>query len=246
MARRMTDAQANRAGRATAVPPGSPPGRSVTRGEAESPGQRATPSGQGTDSTESRTRKRQPATEPSPKEAPKRADRVFVLDADGRPLAPCSPRRARMLIDRKRVAKRWYRPFTIQLRSRANNDPVQNDTEVRTTPRPPDHGNRRRPQDDRRGPHRLPGGDPPPRGHLPPAPGTAEPPTPPPEHQVVPRTPVQQPSPKRRPAAALPRERRLEPGAPYRPAGRTLGRQARGRPGQQVRHSEDPQPRNPG
>ena len=39
-----------------------------------------------------------------------------------------------MLIDRKRVAKRWYRPFTIQLRSRANNDPVQNDTEVRTTP----------------------------------------------------------------------------------------------------------------
>ena len=39
-----------------------------------------------------------------------------------------------MLIDRKRVAKRWYRPFTIQLRSRANDDPVENDTEVRTTP----------------------------------------------------------------------------------------------------------------
>ena len=39
-----------------------------------------------------------------------------------------------MLIDRKRVAKRYYRPFTIQLRSRANDDPVQNDTEVRSTP----------------------------------------------------------------------------------------------------------------
>ena len=39
-----------------------------------------------------------------------------------------------MLIDRKRVAKRWYRPFTIQLRSRANEDPVENNIEVRTTP----------------------------------------------------------------------------------------------------------------
>ena len=39
-----------------------------------------------------------------------------------------------MLIDRKRVARRYYRPFTIQLKSRANDDPVQNDTEVRTTP----------------------------------------------------------------------------------------------------------------
>ena len=39
-----------------------------------------------------------------------------------------------MLIDQKRVARRYYRPFTIQLRSRANDDPVQNDTEVRTTP----------------------------------------------------------------------------------------------------------------
>ena len=39
-----------------------------------------------------------------------------------------------MLIDHKRVARRYYRPFTIQLKSRANDDPVQNDTEVRTTP----------------------------------------------------------------------------------------------------------------
>ena len=39
-----------------------------------------------------------------------------------------------MLIDRKRVARRYYRPFTIQLKSRANDDPVKNDTEVRTTP----------------------------------------------------------------------------------------------------------------
>ena len=57
-----------------------------------------------------------------------------MLDADGKPLAPCTPRGARMLIDRKRVARRYYRPFTIQLKSRANDDPVQNNTEVRSTP----------------------------------------------------------------------------------------------------------------
>ena len=39
-----------------------------------------------------------------------------------------------MLIDQKRVARRYYRPFTIQLRNRANDDPVQNDTEVRSSP----------------------------------------------------------------------------------------------------------------
>ena len=107
----------------TATPPGSRPVRSVTPGEAESSRQR-------TDSTESRTRKRQPTT-PQPST---RANRVFVLDPDGKPLAPCTPRRARMLIDQKRVARRYYRPFTIQLKSRANDDPVQNDTEVRATP----------------------------------------------------------------------------------------------------------------
>ena len=107
----------------TATPSGSRPVRSVTRGEAESSRRR-------TDSTESRTRKRQP----SPQQPPRRANRVFVLDPDGKPLAPCTPRRARMLIDNKRVTRRYYRPFTIQLKSRANDDPVQNDTEVRTTP----------------------------------------------------------------------------------------------------------------
>ena len=114
----------------TAMPPGSGQVRSVTPGEAESPGQRAKPSERRTDSTESRTRKRQP----SPQQPPRRANRVFVLDPEGKPLAPCTPRRARMLIDRKRVARRYYRPFTIQLRNRANDDPVRNDTEVRSTP----------------------------------------------------------------------------------------------------------------
>ena len=107
----------------TATAPGSRPVRSVTRGEAESSRRR-------TDSTESRTRKRQP----SPEQPPRRANRVFVLDPEGKPLAPCTPRRARMLIERGRVARRFYRPFTIQLKSRANDDPVQNDTEVRATP----------------------------------------------------------------------------------------------------------------
>ena len=107
----------------TAMPPGSGQVRSVTRGEAKSSKQR-------TDSTGSRTRKRQP----SPQQPPRRANRVFVLDPEGKPLAPCTPRRARMLIDQKRVARRYYRPFTIKLKNRANDDPVQNDTKVRTTP----------------------------------------------------------------------------------------------------------------
>ena len=102
----------------TATPPGSRPVRSVTRGEAESSRRR-------TDSTESRTRKRQP----SPQQPPRRANRVFVLDPEGKPLAPCTPRRARMLIDRKRVARRYTGP------SPSNSRAGPTTTLYRTTPR---------------------------------------------------------------------------------------------------------------
>ena len=116
------DGRRAHASKPTAVPPDSCRVRSVTRGEAENSNRR-------TDSSESSTRKRQPQEQP-----PRRANRVFVLGPDGKPLAPCTPRRARLLIDKKRVSKRFYNPFTIQLKDRANNDPVKNDTEVRTTP----------------------------------------------------------------------------------------------------------------
>ena len=109
----------------TAVPPGPGPVRSITRGEAESSHKR-------TDSKESRARKRQP----NHQEARPRANRVLVLDAHGKPLMPCSPRRARQLIDAKRVAKRFYRPFTIQLKDRSVDDgtTATQPVEVRTTP----------------------------------------------------------------------------------------------------------------
>ena len=107
------------------MPPGPSPVRSITRGEAESSHKR-------TDSKESRARKRQPNhQEPRP-----RANRVFVLDANGKPLMPCTPRRARRLIDAKRVAKRFYRPFTIQIKDRSIDDgtTTTQPVEARTTP----------------------------------------------------------------------------------------------------------------
>ena len=112
-------------GETTAMPPVRRPVRSITRGEAESSHKR-------TDSKESRARKRQP----NHQEPPPRANRVLVLDANGKPLMPCSPRRARRLIDAKRVAKRFYRPFTIQLKDRSIDDgtTTTQPVEVRTTP----------------------------------------------------------------------------------------------------------------
>ena len=96
----------------------------ITRGEAKS--------SRRTDSKESRARKRQPSEqEPRP-----RANRVLVLDAHGKPLMPCTPRRARQLINARRVAKRFYRPFTIQLKDRSADDgnTASQPVELRTTP----------------------------------------------------------------------------------------------------------------
>ena len=108
----------------TAMPPDPRPVRSITRGKAKS--------SQRTDSKESRARKRQPSEqEPRP-----RANRVLVLDAHGKPLMPCTPRRARQLINARRVAKRFYRPFTIQLKDRSADDgnTASQPVELRTTP----------------------------------------------------------------------------------------------------------------
>ena len=59
-----------------------------------------------------------------------------MLDACGNPLMPCTPRRARRLMEARRVAKRFYRPFTIQLKDRSVDDgnSVLQTVEVRTTP----------------------------------------------------------------------------------------------------------------
>ncbi len=63
-----------------------------------------------------------------------RANRVFVIGADGKPLMPCSPRRARKLINAGRVTRREYRPFTIHLRDRDRSNASVSPIQVRATP----------------------------------------------------------------------------------------------------------------
>ena len=108
----------------TTMPPDPRPVRSITRGKAES--------SRRTESKESRARKRQ-ESEQEPK---RRANRVLVLDAGGKPLMPCTPRRARQLINAGRVGKRLYRPFTIQLKDRSIEDgtTTTQPVELRTSP----------------------------------------------------------------------------------------------------------------
>ena len=115
------DGAGNRSRRTTAAGPDPGPVRSITRGEAEDP---AT----GPGSTGPAARKRQ--------HPPKRANRVFIIGSDGTPLMPCTVRRARQLIDAGRVRRRDYRPFTIHLKNRREDDgkTALQPVEVRCTP----------------------------------------------------------------------------------------------------------------
>ena len=108
--------------------PGSPPARSITHGKAEGP-----ETGPGSTGPEARERRLPPPRQPA-----KPANRVFVIGADGRPLAPCRIQRARQLIKAGRVRKRDYNPFTIHLKDRVrdDNDTSVHDIELRITPAP--------------------------------------------------------------------------------------------------------------
>jgi hypothetical protein len=44
---------------------------------------------------------------------------VFVLDTQKKPLMPCTPRRARLLLTRKRAVVHRLSPFTIRLKDRS-------------------------------------------------------------------------------------------------------------------------------
>ena len=101
--------------RATALRPAPPreePVGSKTRGEADGP--------KGPGSKRPAARKRQDTTPAD--DTPRRANRVFVIGSDGRALMPCTPRRARKLINAGRVGRRQYNPFTIHLKDRAIDD----------------------------------------------------------------------------------------------------------------------------
>ena len=117
------DGAGNRSRRTTAAGPDPGPVRSITRGEAEDP---AT----GPGSARPAARKRQ--------HPPTRANRVFVIGSDGKPLMPCTVRRARQLIDAGRVRRRDYRPFTIHLKDRCADDgkTTVQPVEVRCAPGP--------------------------------------------------------------------------------------------------------------
>ena len=47
---------------------------------------------------------------------------VFVLDRHSRPLMPCSEKRARLLLERRRARVHRLMPFTIRLTDRRLND----------------------------------------------------------------------------------------------------------------------------
>ena len=85
---------------ATAEPPDTGPVRAVTQGEAEDPS-----TGPGSPRPDERKHRK---TTP-------RANRVFVVGSDGKPVLPCTPRRVRQLIDAKRVRKRTYRPYGLHV-----------------------------------------------------------------------------------------------------------------------------------
>ena len=99
---------------------------SITRGKAED--QKTGPG-----STRPEARERQ---QPAPHQPTMPTNRVFVIGADGRPLAPCTIQRARRLIKAGRVRKRDYNPFTIHLKDRVrdDNDTSVHDIEVRVAP----------------------------------------------------------------------------------------------------------------
>ena len=126
-----TDDAAGTASRwTTGAGPGQGPVQSITHGKAKGP--------KGPGSTGPEARKRHSPTTHA--DGRKRANRVFVIGADGQPLMPCTVRRARRLIDAGRVRRRDYRPFTIHLKDRAADDGATavQPVEVRCTP-----GNRR-------------------------------------------------------------------------------------------------------
>ena len=59
---------------------------------------------------------------------------VFVLDRHKKPLMPCPPRRARLLLARRRAVAHRIRPFVIRLRDRRTQDSVLQESVLKIDP----------------------------------------------------------------------------------------------------------------
>lgn len=59
---------------------------------------------------------------------------VFVLDQRKRPLMPCSERRARLLLSRKRAVVHRLRPFTLRLKDRSREASAVQPTVLKVDP----------------------------------------------------------------------------------------------------------------
>ncbi len=68
------------------------------------------------------TRQTAPYGDPSQRERERRINMVFVLDRHKKPLMPCTPKRARLLLARGRAVVHRVTPFVIRLRDRRVED----------------------------------------------------------------------------------------------------------------------------
>jgi len=60
---------------------------------------------------------------------------VFVLDKHKKPLMPCTEKRARLLLERKRAVVHKINPFTIRLKDRTVEEAVLQPMQVKLEPR---------------------------------------------------------------------------------------------------------------
>ena len=68
---------------------------------------------------------------------------VFVLDRHKKPLMPCSPKRARLLLARKRAVVHRISPFVIRLKDRRVQESRLQAVALKIDPASRDHGHGR-------------------------------------------------------------------------------------------------------
>lgn len=121
--------------------PGMPPQSRVLGGVSVGPGrgssEQDTPYGRRSTTPRGASPRSKDRTAPSPDPTPDRrcgVSRVFVLDKRGRPLAPTTPTRARILLKKGRAAVANRAPFTIRLKDRLQEESVAQGLQLKVDP----------------------------------------------------------------------------------------------------------------